>query len=102
MSTLHTINKSSYTNNTLISCLKICGQNDSVLLLEDGVFGATRSAPNTEKLQLLMRSGVKVFALTNDVNARGLEGKLATGIKPVDYNMFVQLTIDHCRVQSWY
>jgi tRNA 2-thiouridine synthesizing protein B len=102
MSTLHTINKSPYTNNALTACLKICAGKDGVLLLEDGVFGATASSPNAAELQSLIQSGIKVFALINDLSARGLEEKLAAGIRPIDYNMFVQLTLDHQRVQSWY
>lgn len=102
MSTLHTINKSPFAHNTLFSCLKVCGERDGILLLEDGVFGAITSAPGADELQLLVQSGVKVFALINDVKARGLEEKLAPNIELVDYNTFVQLTLDHRCVQSWY
>lgn len=102
MSTLHTINKSPYTYNSLASCLKVCAENDGILLLEDGVFGTLASAPGAEGLQVLIKRGVKVFALINDLKARGLEEKLAPDIKPIDYNTFVQLTLDHRCVQSWY
>lgn len=102
MSTLHTINKSPYTNNTLNSCLKICAQNDAILLLEDGVFGAIKAAPAATELQSLTKTGVKIFALINDLKARGLEEKLAPNIQLIDYDAFVQLTLDHHRVQSWY
>ncbi len=102
MSTLHTINKSPYAHNTLTSCLKVCTEHDGILLLEDGVFGATTSAPGADEIQMLSQRGVKVFALMNDIKARGLEGKLAPNIELVDYNAFVQLTLDHRCVQSWY
>lgn len=102
MSTLHTINKSPYTNNILSSCLRVCAENDGILLLEDGVFGATSSAPTANELQSLIKNGVKVFVLINDLQARGLEEKLASNIKPIDYNTFVQLTLEHHRIQSWY
>jgi tRNA 2-thiouridine synthesizing protein B len=102
MSTFHTINKSPYVHNTLTSCIKICAECDGILLLEDGVFGATPSAPEADELQILIQRGVKVFALINDVKARGLEEKLAQNIKLIDYNTFVQLTLDHRCVQSWY
>jgi tRNA 2-thiouridine synthesizing protein B len=102
MSTLHTINKSPYTHNTLFSCLKVCIESDGILLLEDGVFGATAAAPGSGELQLLIKSGVKAFALINDIKARGLEEKLAPNITPIDYNTFVQLTLEHRCVQSWY
>lgn len=102
MSTLHTINKSPYAHNTLLSCLKVCTERDGVLLLEDGVFGATTFAPGADELQMLSQRGVKVFALMNDIKARGLEEKLAPNITLIDYNTFVQLTLDHRCVQSWY
>jgi tRNA 2-thiouridine synthesizing protein B len=102
MSTLHTVNKSPYTNNTLSSCLRACAEGDGILLLEDGVFGATSSASTANELQSLIKNGVKVYALINDIKARGLEDKLSSHIKPIDYDTFVQLTIEHRRVQSWY
>ncbi|HCS63448.1 MAG TPA: sulfurtransferase complex subunit TusB [Cellvibrio sp.] len=102
MSTLHTINKSPYAHSTLTSCLRVCTERDGILLLEDGVFGATTSAPGADELQMLSQRGVKIFALMNDIKARGLEGKVALNISLIDYNAFVQLTLDHRCVQSWY
>jgi tRNA 2-thiouridine synthesizing protein B len=102
MSTLHTINKSPYSHNTLTSCLAVCSENDGILLLEDGVFGAITSAPEADELQKLIQSGISVFALISDIKARGLEDKLAPNIKLIDYNIFVQLTLNHRSVQSWY
>jgi len=37
---LHTVNKSPFEKNTLISCLKHCKPGSSVLLIEDGIFAA--------------------------------------------------------------
>lgn len=102
MSTLHTINKSPYAHNSLATCLQVCTEDDGILLLEDGVFGVLTSAPGAEELQAHITRGVKVYALINDIKARGLEEKLAPDIKLVDYNAFVQLTLDHRCVQSWY
>lgn len=102
MSTLHTVNKSPYTNSTLASCLSICTNQDGILLLEDGVFGAVKASPEMAKLHRLIQEGVKVFVLINDVKARGLEEKIPAEITPVDYNTFVQLTLEYRCVQSWY
>jgi tRNA 2-thiouridine synthesizing protein B len=102
MSTSHTVNKSPFTHTALASCLSICGQADGILLLEDGVFGAMINTPCADKLQSLMNSGVKVYALTNDIKARGLQAKLLDDIVLTDYTGFVQLSIDHRCVQSWY
>lgn len=102
MSTLHTINKSPFSHSTLASCLQVCGKNDGLLLLEDGVFGAMASAPCAADLSALIASGLKVYALASDVKARGLEAKVRSDILITDYNGFVQLSIEHTSVQSWY
>lgn len=102
MSTLHTINKSPYSNSSLASCIKICSKNDAILLLEDGVFGAIKSAPESEQLQQLMQTGTRVFAIDSDVKGRALADKLITSIEVISYTDFVQLTIEHRSIQSWY
>lgn len=102
MSILHTVNKSPFTHTTLASCLSICARNDSILLLEDGVFGAIATAPCAEKLTELIHAGVKVYALTADTKARGLLDKILSGIVLTNYPGFVQLSMDHRCVQSWY
>lgn len=102
MGTLHTINKSSFSFNTLASCIRVCGHEDGILLLEDGVFGAITGAPCAEELQQLITQGVKVYALSDDIKARGLSEKIQHNIALTDYNGFVQLSITHRCVQSWY
>jgi tRNA 2-thiouridine synthesizing protein B len=102
MSTLHTINKSPFSHTTLASCLQVCGKEDGILLLEDGVFGALASSPCAEELSAMIEAGVKVYALKGDVNARGLQEKIGAGIQLTDYNGFVQLSVEHKCVQSWY
>lgn len=102
MNTLHTVNKSPFTHSTLASCLAVCSQDDGILLLEDGVFGVLRNSPCAEKLQELINQGVAVYALVNDIKARGLIKKLSENIAITDYPGFVQLSIEHRCVQSWY
>lgn len=102
MTTLHTVNKSPFTNTTLSSCLQVCGKGDNILLLEDGVFGAMSSAPCAQELSQLIKNGVTVYALTSDVNARGLQEKVRRDIFITDYHGFVQLSTEHRCVQSWY
>lgn len=102
MSTLHTVNKSPFSHTTLASCLQICGKQDGILLLEDGVFGALNNAPCAEELTTMIEAGVKVYVLGIDVNARGLVEKLRSDVFLTDYNGFVQLSIEHNCVQSWY
>lgn len=102
MGIFHIVNKSPFTHGAFKSCLSVCSPHDAILLYEDGVLGAIEHAPSTENLQKQMKSGLKVYALINDVKARGLQEKLLPGIVCTDYVGFVQLSIDHPCVQSWY
>jgi tRNA 2-thiouridine synthesizing protein B len=102
MSILHTVNKSPFNSTNLESCLNICCDKDSVLLIEDGVLGAHISSPLKEKIKQLSISGAKFYALENDLIARGISNKLLPGITPVTYQGFVDLTLQHKLIQSWY
>ncbi len=102
MSTLHTVNKSPFSHTTLSSCIQVCGNEDGILLLEDGVFGAMTGAPCAEQLSELIDKGIKIYAIQGDINARGLQEKLRKDIVTTDYNEFVQLSLQHRCVQSWY
>jgi tRNA 2-thiouridine synthesizing protein B len=70
--------------------------------MEDGVFGGLLSAPCAEELSEKVLAGIEVYALAADVNARGLQEKIRDDILIIDYNGFVQLSIKHNCVQSWY
>ncbi|PUA26500.1 MAG: sulfur relay protein DsrH [Cellvibrio sp. 79] len=102
MSTLHTVNKSSFTHSTLKSCISVCANNDGILLLEDGVFSALQSAPDAEALITLNEKGVVIYASQDDIKARGLEHKIASHIQLTNYEGFVSLTLYHKCIQSWY
>jgi tRNA 2-thiouridine synthesizing protein B len=102
MSTLHTVNKSPFTHATLASCLEVCSIYDGILLLEDGVFGALASAPCADKISTLFNLNLTLYALIDDVNARGLQEKIRNNVQLINYTDFVQLSIQHKCVQSWY
>ena len=102
MSTLHTVNKSPFSHSALSSCLQACGADDSVLLLEDGVLGALTSSPCSDEINALINTGVKIYALCDDIKARGLTDKVDARIHRTDYQGFVELSIEHRCIQSWY
>lgn len=101
MSTLHTVNKSPFQDNSLASCLTLCNNGDSVLLIEDGAYGAAHTSPCADHLKRLLSDGTKIYALENDVKARGLQ-LLLEGIELTDYKGFVELSCAHHCIQSWY
>ena len=102
MSILHTVNKSAFSHNVLSSCLSVCQPGDSILLIEDGVLSGMYCTSLAERLESAQLKGLKIFALRDDVEARGLQEKLVSSISILDYSDFVQLCIDHNCVQSWY
>lgn len=99
MATLHTVNKSPFEMGTLDTCLGLAKSGSSVLLIEDGVYAATAGHSNADKIK--NASGISFYVLGPDLQARGLENKLADGIKVVGYDGFVDLVAEHDAVQAW-
>jgi tRNA 2-thiouridine synthesizing protein B len=97
---LHTINKSPFAHNALEVCLKHAKQGSAVLLIEDGVYAATKGTAVSQRLQDAL-ARVSIYALKPDVEARGMQDRLMDGIKLVDYGGFVDLVVEHNAVQSW-
>lgn len=99
MATLHTVNKSPFESAAFETCLGLAKSGSTVLLIEDGVFAAT--ANNSAADMISKADGVNFAVLGPDAQARGVESKLADGIKVVDYDGFVDLVAEHDRVQTW-
>lgn len=97
---LHTVNKSPFRTNDLQTCLRHLGDG-ALLLIEDAVYAAspgTRVAEQVE--QAASRNGV--YVLANDLQARGVsQDQLIPGVKPVDYQGFVELVVEHGTPQAW-
>ena len=51
MSTLHTVNKSPFANQSLLSCIAHAKAGDAVLMIEDGVYGAAAGTGLAEALK---------------------------------------------------
>ena len=99
MAKLHTVNKSPFSSNAFDTCVGLAKSGSTVLLLEDGVYAATANNSAADKIK--NAEGVSFCVLGPDVQARGIEGKLADGIKVVDYEGFVDLVAEHDAVQAW-
>jgi tRNA 2-thiouridine synthesizing protein B len=101
MSQLHTVNKSPFEKSSLASCLAHVSAGASVLLFEDGVYGALRGTKTAEALEAALAS-VNVYVLGEDLKARGFaEDRLINGISVVDYGGFVDLAAQVDTVQAW-
>jgi tRNA 2-thiouridine synthesizing protein B len=97
---LHIVNKSPFENSTLESCLRVATKGAALLLIEDGVYAATKGTAAAQKIKQAM-PGVSVFVLWPDLEARGVQDSVLEGIKCVDYGGFVDLVAEHASVQSW-
>jgi tRNA 2-thiouridine synthesizing protein B len=97
---LHTVNKSPFDHNALETCLKFATQGSALLLIEDGVYAATRDTAVSTRVQEAMKS-VSIYALKPDVEARGMQNRVMDGVRLVDYGGFVDLVVEHNAVQSW-
>ena len=101
MSTLHTVNKSPFETQTLLSCLNHCKDGDAVLMIEDGIYGGL---DGTGLSEIVKDSAARVtlYVLNEDVKARGIDpGRLLGEVTGVDYEGFVDLVTQHDRTQSW-
>jgi tRNA 2-thiouridine synthesizing protein B len=95
---LHIINKSPYDRPALDSALNT-GEG-AILLIEDGVYAATRGGAAEAKIKAAMGK-FKFYALGADLDARGIADRVMDGVTTVDYAGFVDLVAEHKTSQSW-
>ncbi|MBV1884945.1 MAG: sulfurtransferase complex subunit TusB, partial [Gammaproteobacteria bacterium] len=81
-------------------CLRFIESPDSLLLIENGVYGALQKNPCFDALQSLSKTTL-IYALEPDVLARGVREKLLPYVKQISYADFVALSASHHAVQSW-
>jgi tRNA 2-thiouridine synthesizing protein B len=96
---LHIVNKSPLDRNSLDTVLGTAEGGD-ILLIEDGVYAATKGNAFEGKLKAAMAK-FKVYALQADLEARGIADRVADGITSVDYAGFVDLVANNKTNQSW-
>lgn len=97
---LHIMNKSPFQTATLDTCLATALPDGSLLLIEDAVYAATKGSAVAARLEQAM-ARFKIYALTPDLEARGVAGSVIDGIRLVDYSGFVDLVAEHKGCQSW-
>lgn len=98
---LHTVNKSPFERNSLDSCLRLAKPGSSILLIEDGVYAATKGSKIADQLTKASAE-FKLYVLGPDMEARGMnQDNLIDNIKVVDYAGFVDLAVANDAVQAW-
>ena len=98
MPALHLVAASPDSSAGLQSCLRCAAEDDAVLLIGNGIYGAV-AGPFHRSAR---RAGVtRWFALEADVAARGMHGHLAESVTLVDDAAFVDLVATHQPIVSW-
>lgn len=82
----------------LNALLRYMQSGDCLLLTEDGVLAGLKE---TVSLEALLSSAGSVFALQEDIEARGLTTQFAAEIPRISYAGFVKLTIEHPQHIAW-
>ena len=98
MSTLHLLSHSPFGDGRLDSCLVLLGAEDAVLLSGDAVYALAAGSAPSQRLASLPNA---LFALAEDLEARGLQDALPANAKAVDYPEFVELCTRYHKVNAW-
>ncbi|QHM73554.1 sulfurtransferase complex subunit TusB [Mixta intestinalis] len=94
---LHTLNSSPFQcDYTLL--LRMLQPGDDLLLMQDGVLAGLQGS---NMLAPLLNSPARIWALRDDLLARGLTAQLSPEITAIDYNDFVTLTLNHKQQMPW-
>lgn len=94
---LHILNRSPLSSMVYRQVLAAMGPEDRLLLIEDGVQGGVPGlVGHFEAVQ------ERLFALREDLSARGLEEACDASVQLVDVEGFVVLTEEAERTVSWY
>lgn len=96
MTTLHVLSHSPFADTRLSSCLRLLGVADGLLLCGDAVYALL---PGSAPLAILEQRKPRLYALQEDLQARGL--RAGDEVTPLDYPAFVQLTLQYDRVNAW-
>lgn len=96
---LHLVNKSPYDSTGLDSASKYAQKGSGILLFEDGVYAAMTGAAFEGRIKEIMGDH-DVYALKEDLDARGIADRVVDGVKEITYADFVEL-VEQNKVASW-
>jgi len=97
MAILHTWNKAATGHSSFRQSLACMSSTDSLLLLEDAVYLVL----DTGKLQVLTSATTQLYALAEDLAARGISAKIPSAINVINYKEFVALCLTHDKLVNW-
>lgn len=94
---LHTLSHSPWQHD-ITAPLRLVSPGDDLVLLSDGVIAALEGS---RFLDLLNKAPITVYALKEDIDARGLCGQISSSVVRVSYTDFVRLTVKHTGQLTW-
>ncbi|MBB1201982.1 sulfurtransferase complex subunit TusB [Enterobacteriaceae bacterium 89] len=94
---LHTLSRSPWQYD-ISAQLRLVSEGDDLLLLSDGVIAALA---DSRFLELLQSAPITLYALKEDIEARGLCGQISSSVVRVSYTDFVRLTLKHTGQFAW-
>lgn len=92
MSTLHIVSCSPQSGETLNSLRRLLGKDDGILLTGNGVYIGLQSGSGL---------AAPLYALRQDVMARGLQSQWPESVVLVDHGGYVDLCIRHEKSLNW-
>lgn len=97
---LHIIYKSPSESQSFENCLAACAPQDVILLIENGVFCALLDSISGNQFVNLAKQK-KVFLLAEHAIERGVLSRLIDNLQSIDFEGFVDLTVEHYPVLRW-
>ena len=94
---LHTLSTSPW-HADIAAMLRLIKEGDELLLLSDGVIAAVAQG---RFLEILQSAPISLYALQDDIDARGRAGQIADSVVRVSYTDFVRLTVKHSSQMAW-
>lgn len=95
---LHTISLSPFTSQLWHDCLDNVENEDCLILINDGVYGAIKYHPYSDQL-----TNKTCYVIKDELEKRGLGPlNLNANIELITYEQWVELAVKHPLSQSWY
>lgn len=98
---LHILRHSPHSESRFASCLRAINSGQSLLLIEDAVYGLLPGTTGRNSLEFLP-AAVSLYALDTDLQARGMAlDDLPSRVRIINYTMMVELCVEHAKAVSW-
>jgi len=97
MSTLHIVRQSAFSNNDFAQCLSVLGQQDTLVLMDDGCYNLKHTLMASLIEQTNNTNCINV--ITSHAQARALE--IQEGVIGIEMSDVVELTFTNQKVITW-